>query len=187
MKHSVFLTLSFAALSLAGCKQEATPTADPAASAMPSDDLGMAPASPAASAGQTFADTAAASDMFEIESSKLAASKAQSDKVKRFAEQMIKAHTASTEKLKTAADAASPAITPAAQMTSMQQQALSDLNAKSGAAFDTAYAKVQVDAHQMALDALKAYSSTGDVPSLKTFATELVPTVTGHLNMAKGL
>jgi putative membrane protein len=39
----------------------------------------------------------------------------------------------------------------------------------------------------MTLDALKSYSATGEVPSLKAFATELVPIVTSHLDMAKGL
>jgi putative membrane protein len=146
----------------------------------------MPPAAPV-SPGQTFADTAAASDAFEIETSKLAATKAQSAKVKRFAEQMIKAHTDSTAKLKTAASAASPAIAPNAQLSPAQQQTLDALAGKSGADFDTAYAKAQVDAHQMALDALKAYANTGDVPSLKTFAGQVVPVVTAHLNMAKGL
>lgn len=186
MKYPIIVAVSLAAISLAGCKKDTTPASDVAATTMPSDDMAMATAAPV-SRGQSFADAAAASDAFEIESSKLAATKAESAKVKRFAEQMIKAHTESTAKLKTAAGAASPAIVPAAQLTAMQQQTIADLTSKSGAAFDTAYAKAQVDGHQMTLDALKAYSANGDVPSLKTFATELVPTVTGHLNMAKGL
>nr|WP_237243577.1 DUF4142 domain-containing protein [Sphingomonas sp. LK11] len=37
------------------------------------------------------------------------------------------------------------------------------------------------------MDALRGYATTGDVPALKSFASELVPTVTAHLNMAKGL
>ncbi len=39
----------------------------------------------------------------------------------------------------------------------------------------------------MTLDAPKAYSASGDVASLKAFATVLVPIVTAHFNMAKGL
>jgi putative membrane protein len=187
MKPSILIAVSLAALSLTGCKKDAASTNETAGTATPADNTAMASASPVASAGQTFADTAAASDMFEIESSKLAASKSQSAKVKGFAEQMIKAHTDSTAKLKAAAGAASPPITPAGQMTAMQQQTLTELSGKSGAEFDTAYARAQVDGHQMTLDALKTYSANGDVPSLKAFATELVPIVTGHLNMAKSL
>ncbi|VWX54322.1 DUF4142 domain-containing protein [Novosphingobium sp. 9U] len=186
MKHTLVLAVSIAALSLAGCKKSEAPAGDVAATSAATDDA-MAAATPAATPGQVFADTAAASDQFEIESSKLAASKAKSAKVKTFAEQMIKAHTDSTAKLKAAAASASPAITPAPKLTAMQQQTLDDLGTKSGAEFDTAYAKAQTDAHQMTLDTLKAYSASGDVPSLKSFATTLVPIVTAHLNMAKGL
>jgi len=34
---------------------------------------------------------------------------------------------------------------------------------------------------------LKGYAAAGDVSALKSFAGGLVPTVTAHLNMAKGL
>ena len=182
MKSHVLIAVSMTILSLAGCKKS-----EPAPSAMPSEGVAMASEPAMASPGQTFANTAATSDMFEIESSKLAASKASSAKVKSFAAQMIKAHTDSTAKLKAAASSASPAISPVPQMTPMQQQTLDALGTKTGAEFDSAYTKAQVDAHQMTLDTLKAYSATGDVAPLKAFATELVPVVTAHLNMAKGL
>jgi putative membrane protein len=183
MKHSVLLAVSIAALSVAGCNKKAeTPTADNTVAA---NDVAPLPA--AVSPGQTFANTAAASDTFEIQTSQLAATKASSAKVKRFAEEMIKAHTDSTAKLKSAAAAASPAITPDPALTPDQQQTLDALSAKSGADFDRAYADAQRSGHQATLDALKAYSATGDVPSLKSFATSLVPVVTAHLNMAKGL
>lgn len=179
MKNTLLIAVSLAALSLTACgKKDEQPVAEA------SPDVAV---SPAASAGQQFVDAAAASDTFEIESSKLAATQAQSAKVKKFAEEMIKAHTASTAKLKTAAAAASPALTPVPQLSPAQQQTLDTLKSSTGAAFDRAYAKAQVDAHQATLDALKAYSASGEVPSLKTFAGELVPTVTAHLNMAKGL
>lgn len=191
MKNATILTLSSLALALAACGDKDA-TDDSATSALPTamaTDGAMADAAtaPAASAGQTFANTAAASDMFEIESSKLAADKASSAEVKRFAQNMIKMHTDSTAKLKAAAAAASPAITPDPALNPMQQTTLDMLKGKSGADFDTAYAKAQVDAHQMTLDALKDYSATGDVPALKAFAGEMIPVVTGHLNMAKGL
>jgi len=34
---------------------------------------------------------------------------------------------------------------------------------------------------------LKSYVASGDVPTLKDFASGLVPTVTAHLNMANAL
>ncbi|MEO6091451.1 MAG: DUF4142 domain-containing protein [Novosphingobium sp.] len=187
MKHIALIAVSAVALSLSGCGKKA----DEGAGGMSNADgtSSMAGASPtmAASPGQTFADTAAASDTFEIESSRLAERKASSAAIKKFAAQMIKAHTASTAKLKTAASSASPAIVPSPQLTGAQQQALDAMSSQNGAAFDSAYARAQVDQHQATLDTLKAYAATGDVPPLKAFAGEMVAPVTGHLNMAKGL
>lgn len=184
MKSSLALVISVAALSVAGCKKEPTPV--PADTAAPYESATMA-APQALSPAQAFANAVAASDAFEIESSKLAVANAQSTKVKAFAGKMIEAHTASTAKLQTAASAATPAIIPDAALSASQQLALTDLRGKSGADFDAAYAKVQADAHQATLDTAKAYAAGGDMPSLKTFAAELVPIVTGHLNVAKGL
>lgn len=185
MKHAALVAVSAAALTLAGCgKKEDSAATTTAGAEMPAaTDGGPVAASP----GQAFANAAASSDAFEIASSQLAADKAGSAKTKTFAQQMIKAHTESTAKLKAAASAATPPLTPDPALTPVQQQKLDALKAKSGAEFDTAYAAAQVEAHQMTLDALKAYSASGDVPSLKAFATELVPIVTAHLNMAKGL
>lgn len=190
MKNTLILAASLAAIALGGCsKKDETPTvaADAAPDVAASDPMAGATATPAASPAQAFANAAATSDMFEIETSKLAATQAGAAKVKTFAEQMIKAHTESTAKLKTAASGASPAITPTPSMTAMQQQTLADLQSKSGADFDKAYMAAQVNAHQMTLDALKAYAASGEAPSLKSFAGGLVPTVTAHLNMAKAL
>ena len=136
---------------------------------------------------QGFANAAAASDRFEIESSKLAASSAQSAAVKSFASKMIAAHTASTAKLKAAAATLSPAVTPDDTLSSDQQQKLDNLKGLHGAGFDEAYASAQVDAHQAALNALNGYAASGDNATLKDLAKGMVPTVTAHLNMAKSL
>lgn len=187
MKHAMILSVSVLALSLSACGKKAEPvdeaTTGAGTSAMASD----AAVAPALSPAQTFANAAAASDAFEIEASRLAAEKGAAAKTKTFAERMIKAHTESTAKLKAATATATPPLTPDPMLTSVQQQTLDTLKSKSGAEFDTAFAKAQVDGHQMTLDALKAYSASGDVPSLKAFAAEMVPIVTAHLNMAKGL
>lgn len=187
MKHQLLFAASLAAVSLAGCNKQADPATETATTAAASEPVTEAATAPAESPGQAFANVAAGSDTFEIETSKLAATKAEAAKVKTFAEQMIKAHTESTAKLKAAASEATPAITPMPVLTAAQQATLDELRGKSGAEFDRAYIAAQVTAHQATLDALKGYSAGGDVPSLKAFATELVPIVTAHLNMAKAL
>ena len=174
---------SATALALAACGQK-TATSDAGGNNMVVADTGtVAPAS----GGQAFANTAAASDAFEIATSRLALTNSSSSGIKKFAQSMIDAHTDSTAKLQTAASAASPAITPDPTLTAEQQAKLDAMKPLSGAAFDTAYAAGQTEGHQKTLDTLRAYSTSGDVPSLKSFAATLVPIVTAHLNMAKSL
>jgi len=196
MRYGTIALLSATALALVGCghKEETTTTTNSVTAESGSTtvaDTSMADnsvvAAPAASGGQAFANTAAASDAFENAESQLAATSAHSAAIKSFAKKMIEAHTGSTAKLKTVTAGLSPAITPDPTLTPDLQAKADALKAKTGADFDAAYAADQVAAHQATLDALKSYSASGDVPALKTFATGLIPTVTAHLNMAKGL
>jgi len=138
-------------------------------------------------APQGFANAAAASDAFEIESSKLAATNASSAAVKKFAEQMIEAHTGSTAALKAAAAKLDPPVTPDPTLTADQVASLAALKTRQGKSFDAAYVDVQVAAHERALAMLKDYSASGSVAEFRTIATGLVPKVTAHLNMAKGM
>lgn len=189
MRYGTLIIASTAALALAGCGKKTETTSIDNTTIVSSDpaNVGVPAALPAASAGQTFANAAASSDAFEIATSQLAQATSTSAAIKAFAAKMIEAHTGSTAKLKTAAATATPALTPDPTLTAEQQATLDVLKTKTGADFDQAYKTAQVNGHQATLDALKAYSASGDVPQLKAFATELVPTVTAHLNMAKGL
>ncbi|MEO6214604.1 MAG: DUF4142 domain-containing protein [Sphingomonas sp.] len=190
MRYGTIALLSATALALAGCghKEETTTTTNSVTESGSTTIADNAPVSaPALSASQSFANTAAASDAFEIAESELAATSAHSAAIKSFAKKMVEAHAGSTAKLKTVAAGLTPAITPDPTLTPDQQSKLDALKAKTGADFDAAYAADQVAAHQATLDALKSYSTSGDVPAFKTFATGLVPTVTAHLNMAKSL
>lgn len=186
------MLLSAAAVSLAACGSKTEPADnsfavnDTVVTDAPANGGAMAPA-PAASGAQAFANAAAASDNFEIESSKAALATSKSAAVKKFAQAMIDAHTGSTAKLKTAAAAAKPAVTPDPTLNPDQEAQLTALKAKTGADFDTAYIAAQTAGHETTLSKLKDYAATGDDASLKAFAQGLVPTVTAHLNMAKGL
>ncbi|MEO5773213.1 MAG: DUF4142 domain-containing protein [Sphingomicrobium sp.] len=151
-------------------------------------DNGML-AAPAAlpTTAQGFADAAAASDKFEIESSQMAQASGQSAAVKSFAKQMISAHSATSAKLKAAVSAMSPPLAPNEMLNPDQQALLDGLKGKTGAEFDAAYASAQQTAHQKTLDALNNYASQGDSATLQSLAKGMIPTVTAHLNMAKGL
>lgn len=184
MYRARWIVVGASALALAACgHKDETTTTETTTNTVMAENMAM----PAVSSSQEFANAAASSDAFEIASSQLAATQAESAATKKFAAEMIKAHTESTAKLKAAAAAATPALTPDATLTAEQQQSLDSLKLLKGADFDKAYAGAQVDAHQKTLAGLKLYSTTGDVPSLKDFATKLLPTVAAHLNMANGL
>lgn len=142
---------------------------------------------PAPNTAQGFVNAAAASDRFEIESSKLAEAAASSTAVKKFAREMISAHTTSTAKLKSTVAGMNPPLTPDDTLAPDQQQTLDSLKGLKGSAFDSAYAQAQQQAHQKTLDTLKTYSTSGENATLKSFASGLIPTVTAHLNLAKGL
>lgn len=189
MKIKTLTLLSAATLALAACGHKADTTAvSTNTTTIAETDAPPATSTPApASAGQAFANTAAASDAFEIATSKAAVDQSKSVSIKKFAQEMIDAHTASTAKLKGIAAGLSPAIIPDPTLTTEQQQKLDALQKLSGAAFDAAYIDAQAGGHQQTLDALKVYAASGDVPELKSFAAGLVPTVAAHLNMAKGL
>ena len=197
MTHKFLILLSGATLALAACGKHDNATTGGAdtgnatdVNAMASDN-GMAANSaataPAPTTAQAFVNAAAASDRFEIESSKLAQGSASSSAVKKFAAQMISAHTASTAKLKGIIAGLNPPLTADDTLAPDQQQTLDSLKGLNGAAFDSAYAQAQQEPHQKTLDALKTYSSSGDNAALKSFASGMIPTVTAHLNLAKGL
>jgi len=144
-----------------------------------------APATPAAPSPQDFANTVAASDMFEIEAAKLAQDQGTSDKIKAFAAMMIKDHTASTAKLKEAAGQAA-GVTVAPALTTKQQMDL-DVLKNAGDQFDALYAQRQVAAHEEALTLLQGYAGNGTDAALKTFASDAVAVVQHHLDEAKKL
>jgi putative membrane protein len=199
MKKALTLaSVAFAALALSACGSNEAAPADTATvdNAAMGDTMAMdanvADANSSAAAalpvtGQDFANTAAASDAFEIETSKLVQSKGASADVKKFAGEMIKAHTDSTAKIKAAAANATPAITPVPTLTAEQQSKLDALSNLSGADLDRQYATDQVAAHEKTLAAMQAYAESGDVPSLKAAAAEIAPVVQGHLEMARAL
>ncbi len=117
-----------------------------------------APGEGTATNGQQYATMAAASDMYEIESSRLALEKAQSQDIKAFAQMLIADHQKSTNDLKSAATQAEPAISLAPALDGEQQANVQALQAASGAAFDRLYAQQQVQAHQKALSLVQDYA-----------------------------
>jgi putative membrane protein len=131
-----------------------------------------------------FVTEAAQSDMFEIQSGKLAASKTQGD-VQTFANQMVTDHTKTTNDLKGLAPSANAPLPTA--MDSSQQSMFDKLNGLSGDDFRKQYISDQISAHKTAVSLFERYGKGGDDQELKSWATETLPTLQHHLDMANDL
>jgi putative membrane protein len=157
---------------------------DTAADALATDNM-AAPALPATAAD--FANAAAASDAYEIESSKLALDKSKDEKVRGLAQMLVTDHQKSTIDLKAAAAKADPPVTPAPAMNAEQTANIAALRAASDADFDGLYLGQQVAGHEKALALLEGYAAGGSVDSLKEFASKTTIPVRAHLEKAREL
>lgn len=133
-----------------------------------------------------FVSQAAVSDMFEIQSSELAAQRGD-DPTKAFATQMIAAHKKTTEELKALVASGSVKETPPAQMDSAHQDKLDALKKLDGAKFNDQYQDDQVEAHEDAVSLFERYSQGADNMDLKAWALKTLPELKHHLEMAKKL
>jgi putative membrane protein len=122
--------------------------------------LGISPTTP------DFVKEVAVSDMFEIQSSKLAAEKSDGA-TKDFANQMVKDHTKTSTELKTAV-ANDPKVTMPTALDSAHQDKLDQLKSLNGADFTKKYHSMQVDAHEDAVSLFQRYGDGGDHPALKS-------------------
>lgn len=153
-----------------------TATVDQAAPAEMTAPAGT-PATPVDAAG--YIAKAGAGDMWEIESSKALLAKSTNADVKAFAQMMIDNHAKSTAKVKAAAAEAKIDVAPP-KLDADQQKMLDDIKAADAASIDALYLANQTAAHDAALALHKAYAASGDTPSLKKAASEIVPVVEAH-------
>ncbi|HEV2569124.1 DUF4142 domain-containing protein [Sphingomonas sp.] len=133
-----------------------------------------------------FAAMAAASDLFEIESSRLAATQAKSAEVKNFAAMLVADHTKSTAELKSIASKENITLSPPTLAPDMQSKIDALKNVK-GEQFDTLYLTQQVPAHETALKLHQGYAQSGDNASLKAFASKTSTVVSKHLDEARAM
>ena len=123
--------------------------------------------------------------MFEIQSSELAAQKAD-DATKSFARQMVDDHGKTSAVLKSLVNEGKVAATLPTEMSPGQQQKLAKLNRLDGAAFNRQYASPG-EPPKSAAALFRRYASRGDNPDLKTWAGSTTPALAHHLEMAQML
>jgi putative membrane protein len=129
-------------------------------------------------AAPAFVAMAASSDMFEIESSRLALQRSRNAMVRMHAEMMIRDHTNMSAQLRAAAASAGLGVPPA--MLPMHAAMMNDLM-RSGD-FDRTYRAQQLLSHRQALALMDNYARRGDVPQLRGVAAAAVPVVRSHLD-----
>ncbi|MBP2230459.1 putative outer membrane protein [Azospirillum agricola] len=132
-----------------------------------------------------FAEKAAISDQFEIQTGQLAAEKAQKAEVKAVGQQMVADHGKTSAAMKTLAQA--KGMTLPAKLDAEHQQKLDQLKGLSGGAFDSAYIKAQVEAHQTAVALFETQAKQGQDAGLKQFAQTNLPTLKQHLQHVQSL
>ncbi len=188
------LAAAVACFALVACKSNGEQSADAAtsdtatAAMAPASDTAAAPAKPN---DAQIAHIAVTANSIDSAAGVLAKSKAQSKAVKDFAQTMITDHTQVNKQA--VALATKLGVTPedndvSRELNSGAQQSQSELQAKSGADFDSAYIDHEVAYHQAVLDALdQTLIPDAQNAELKELLTKVRPAIAAHLDRAKGI
>src|ERR1700709_2498211 len=140
-----------------------------------------------ASKTEDFVKEVAISDMFEIESSKLAQQKANAASVKTFAGQMVTDHTKTSTELKGLVSGGKVKAEVPSALDSSHQSKLDKLKGLNGADFDKQYVSDQTSSHKDAVDLFDRYAKGGENADLKAWASKTVAALKHHKEMADQL
>lgn len=146
------------------------------------DQTGMAGMS---SKDRDFLMDTAMDGLIEVELGRLAAQQGASDAVKQFGQKMVDDHTQASTELTTLAT--SKGITLPTSIDDKHRQDVTKLSALSGAEFDRAYAKMMLKDHEKAVSNFEKQSMKAADPDVKAFAAKTLPTLQGHLTLARAL
>src|ERR1700710_1192413 len=133
-----------------------------------------------------FVKQVAISDMFEIQSNKLAQDKGNAAE-KAFASQMVTDHTKTSTELKAMVSSGKVKAELPTALDSSHQSKLDKLKGKSGDDFASDFNSMQVDAHKDAVSLFERYAKGGDNADLKNWAGKTLPALQHHLEMAQDL
>lgn len=158
------------------------------------DDDNMAPT--VSEADRTFVNNAADGGMFEVRAGEMAVAKGDSTamgmvmgsdsmSIKSFGQMMITDHTKANDELKSLADRKN--VNVPTSLSSNKQMMLDSLNGASGVAFSRMYAKMMVASHKETVALFEKQSNDGQDTELKTWASQKLPTLKHHLEMAEDM
>lgn len=127
---------------------------------------------------------AATSNLFEIQSSRLALQRSRNPAVRHLARQMIADHTALAARMN-AMLARNGIRPPPPVLDSAHRYLVRQLAATPAPAFDRVYLGQQLNAHVQAVSLLSRYERGGTNPVLRSGAANALPVVEQHLAMLR--
>jgi putative membrane protein len=136
-------------------------------------------------ADRSFITKAAQGGLAEVQLGQLAAQKATDPQVKQFAQRMVEDHSKANDKLKQVAS--SKNVTLPGDLPSDAKREEDKLNKLSGAQFDKEYMNHMLSDHKKDVNLFRSESKSAKDPDVKQFASETLPTLEQHLQMAQSI
>ena len=187
MKKRIFLLAAFLIILLA-CNNEAKDSVEKADSIneVKQDSSVANPQTIVTDEESTsFLVKAANNGMAEVQLGDLAQQKAINPRVKEFAAMMKTDHAATNELVATLASERK--VTLPVAVGDIQKKDIEDLNKKMGSAFDRAYIKTMIRAHQETIDLFEWAADKAKDSGVKTFIDNTLPKLKNHLDSAKSI
>jgi len=172
MNRILAVTAVALALAAPALAQPAAPTQAPAVTPQVSDQ------------DRDFVRDASVGGKAEIALGKVAAQKASDPEVKDFGRRMVADHTKADNQLAAIARKDRISIPPSSDQKRQADYAW--LDRQRGPAFDRLYMRMMVDDHRKTVQLFQRETSS-DNPDLKQFASETLPVLQQHLNMAQAI
>jgi len=165
----------------------ATPGAEPSDAASPHQrDVTQGAQTMKAVTPQSFASQAAVIGKAEIELGQIALKNTQDEGVRKYAERMVKDHSAADKKLQ--AIAAKENLQLPQSLDPEHASLKTKLQGLKGEDFDRAYVNAMAKGHDKAVALFEAASQQAQMPDdLKQFAASTLPTLEQHQEMAHSL
>jgi len=136
---------------------------------------------------EDFLKEVAQASQIEVESSRLAMTKAQNPEVKAFAEKLVKEHTAASEELQGLVTRRGAAWKDDDPMFKARKQKHESLQKRTGAEFDKEYLEDMISDHESTIALFAKYALNASDTELKSFADKTQPSLREHLKMARDL
>lgn len=127
----------------------------------------------------------AEANMAEVEAGKVAAQKARSDEVKKFAQHMVDDHGKMLQEVQQLAQ--SKGVDLPKSPSKKHQAAMKKLESASGEQFDKAYMSAMVNDHRDTVKKVEKIANSSKDPEVKGAAQKALPDIKHHLQMAQEL